>query len=409
MFPVKAKAILPVEKIIIHSVSVRGELGNLTVWVSNDDNISTNANGNGDNNNLYTFRLHQRRWTKLYEKHHKPSRRKYDTLDLSANPIILHPGQVRAIYIHSTLPGDTAIVYDDTDYRLHGGYHRRNVRPTTGPGAGANRSSTVRYEDSCIAVFSGKAHLSNKAFGQTPVWGWGNAWRDRREFVGQINYGTVYKLWNPDRHISFGCKFRKATESMLVLQRRYETPVSMLPDECIYYIMNMCRWDWFEDNPVQMKKQYCRLKRKLREQQRLLQTEAEQHPSISATNNNAVLVDPTLSTGNNDTDDAMMTDADDDDEAEDDEDEAEDDEDDEEEWDEEVDHGYRASTSVFSCRDISSSEDEVDSASDDDSHQNDDGNEDDADDLTTQQTWFRSHFAPSTARVLRSLTRRTNA
>lgn len=25
-----------------------------------------------------------------------------------------------------------------------------------------------------------------------------------------------------------------------------------LPDECIFYILNMCRWDWFEDDAEEM-------------------------------------------------------------------------------------------------------------------------------------------------------------
>ena len=29
--------------------------------------------------------------------------------------------------------------------------------------------------------------------------------------------------------------------------------MSLLPDECIYYILNMCRWDWFNDNGETMR------------------------------------------------------------------------------------------------------------------------------------------------------------
>merc|ERR1712013_617817 len=34
---------------------------------------------------------------------------------------------------------------------------------------------------------------------------------------------------------------------MFMCQRRWESPVSMLPDECLFYILHMCRWDWFDD------------------------------------------------------------------------------------------------------------------------------------------------------------------
>jgi len=102
MFPVKAKAILPIEKVVIRSVSVRGELGPLTVWVSNEDAFANN-NNNGDNGPTHTVGLTPRHWTKVYEKKLAPSRRVYQTLDLSKTPIVLKPGQVRMFYVSTLL------------------------------------------------------------------------------------------------------------------------------------------------------------------------------------------------------------------------------------------------------------------------------------------------------------------
>ena len=82
--------------------------------------------------------------------------------------------------------------------------------------------------------------------------GWGSAWRNHREFVGQLEYGIVYKLWQPERHASFGRNFQDAAHTILACQRRDESPVARLPDECIFYILNMCRWDWFEDDVQEM-------------------------------------------------------------------------------------------------------------------------------------------------------------
>ena len=152
MFPIKAKAILPVEKIVIHSVAVRGQLGALTVWVSNDT-IAPDRNGH------YAFRLSPRHWTKIYDQKHRPSQREYAILDLSAHPLVIQPGQVRVLYIHSTSPGDEAIVYDNT---------ASNV-PLTARGP-------PRFEDPFISIHAGKAHLSPIPFNQSPIWGWGNAW-----------------------------------------------------------------------------------------------------------------------------------------------------------------------------------------------------------------------------------------
>lgn len=212
MFPVKCRDLLPVDHLVIKSVSVRGKLGPLTVWVSKLDAPS-------DNDSEYRFRLSPQYWTKIYEKTHKPSIRTYKELVLDT-PIRLKPGQVKAIYIHSTMRGDEAIVYDNSYYG----------------------TSTKRYEDEKLAIMTGRAHVSTRVFGQNPIWGYGNAWRDRREFVGRLDYGVVYKLWNPQVQPKFGNHFQDGARLLFLCQRRWESPLSMLPDECIFYILNMCRW-----------------------------------------------------------------------------------------------------------------------------------------------------------------------
>lgn len=111
-----------------------------------------------------------------------------------------------------------------------------------------NQQNIKTHDDNFLTVLPGRAHVSTEVFGTRPIWGWGNAWRDHREFVGKISYGVVYKLWNPSEHLSFGKNFRRLTTELLMYQRRWESPFSMLSDDCIFYILNMCRWDWMNDN-----------------------------------------------------------------------------------------------------------------------------------------------------------------
>lgn len=87
--------------------------------------------------------------------------------------------------------------------------------------------------------------------------------------MGQIHYGAVYKLWNPETQIRFGPNFKEAFFNLKLCQTRWESPISRLPDECIFYILNMCRWDWFQDSQATMTTQY----REQKEKQRLLQQE----------------------------------------------------------------------------------------------------------------------------------------
>ena len=86
-------------------------------------------------------------WRKIYEKTHRPSRIGYKELDFSDNPIILRPGQVKGIYIHSTRRGDEAIVYD-------------------------NKAKPKTHDDSFVTILPGRAHVSEKVFGAIPIWGW---------------------------------------------------------------------------------------------------------------------------------------------------------------------------------------------------------------------------------------------
>lgn len=203
----------------------RGDpVGDVTVWVSR---VNSNSNGATPR-----FRMNPAHWERIYNHKNKASMHTYTTLKFE-EPIVLRPGQVRMMYIHSTAPSDEAIVYDNSVF-----------------------NSNSRYTDDFLSIYSGKAHLSPVAFGQVPIWGWGNAWRDRREFVGQLHYGVTFQLWNPEKHTLFGRSFDKGVLAMLLAQRADECQVSRLPDECIYYIMNMCKWDWFDDNGHGLKARY---------------------------------------------------------------------------------------------------------------------------------------------------------
>ena len=77
-------------------------------------------------------------WRKIYENDHPPSYHRQAELRLDI-PLTLKPGQGCGLYIHSTLPGDEAIVYD-------------------------NQRGMVTHEDNFIVVEPGMAHLSSVPF-----------------------------------------------------------------------------------------------------------------------------------------------------------------------------------------------------------------------------------------------------
>mmetsp|Transcript_6415 Transcript_6415/g.12241 ORF Transcript_6415/g.12241 Transcript_6415/m.12241 type:complete len:355 (+) Transcript_6415:531-1595(+) len=162
-------------------------------------------------------------WTRIYAGQHGPSPRTLVPLPLDP-PLKLAPGSKIGLYIHSTLPGDQALVYDN--------YCGRGCV----------------YTDEYVTIHPGHSHVSNRPFGSTSMWGWGSAWRSGRVFVGRMEYGVRYKLWGPRVHSSYGSSFRRSTLALFMLQRRDECVWSTMPDDVIMYVLNMCPWDWFLDS-----------------------------------------------------------------------------------------------------------------------------------------------------------------
>lgn len=300
MFPLECKDALPIERIVVTGISVRGQLGPMTVWTSDDPNETSafnkklkstfkkqcvsstssssthsmttrsrvagrNQNYSNNNNNSHKDREPEKektritanpnQWTKIYSKTLSPSISDYKELDLSDSPIHVKPGQVRGIYIHSSLPGDEAIVYDN--------YHS------------AFDKKSEMAEDSFICLLPAMAHVSIHPFGRRPIWGFGEAWRRDRKFVGRIHYAVVYKLWNPKEHLYFGERFQNLAVNLFACQRRFESPLSRLPDDCIFYILNMCKWDWMGDDSEGMVK-WCEKRKKRSALKRKQQEQAEE-------------------------------------------------------------------------------------------------------------------------------------
>ena len=95
-----------------------------------------------------------------------------------------------------------------------------------------------------LKVLPGYAHLSNRPFGTRGFWG--RPWRANREFVGRVEYGVRWKMWQPnDTHRTFPVGFQKSVMTMIMASRRTESLMYLLQDEIVWFIMNKCSWDWW--------------------------------------------------------------------------------------------------------------------------------------------------------------------
>ena len=205
MFDVSCDTILPVEYVEIQSISVRGELGPLTVWQTP--------------NTFQGKHEEMEEWTKVYDATHPPSREMTElVLD---PPLRLRPGESLGLYVHSALPGDEAIVYD-------------------------NQRNHTTYRDRVFKVLPGLAHLSNRPFGKRGFWG--RPWRTNREFVGKVLYGVRWRMWSPNSHHDFPVGFKEAVMTMLMgCRHRPDSLLYLLQDEIVFFIMNKCMWDCWGD------------------------------------------------------------------------------------------------------------------------------------------------------------------
>ncbi len=82
-------------------------------------------------------------------------------------PVVVSPGDVLGIYVHSAEEGDQGVVYD-------------------------NQRNKTTCCDKFITITSGMADLSDKPFSDVNPWGsYSNSWRKHREFVGRISCVAV--------------------------------------------------------------------------------------------------------------------------------------------------------------------------------------------------------------------------
>jgi len=210
MFDIRAKATLPIEVVHVEEIWVRGNLGPMKVWWTPGG--------------FHHVRKVPEAWTQVYSGVHDAGFEQLTPLQLHT-PIPLQPGQLTGIYIHS--PQSESLVYD-------------------------NRRDYILHEDHFVRILPGMAHMDCRPFGDRTPWGRmgeGVAFRANRTFVGRLKMGAKFMLWNPETHCHFPRAFRDMVLTLLLCASRPECPLSLTNIEVLFWIINMCRWDW-PDNPA---------------------------------------------------------------------------------------------------------------------------------------------------------------
>ena len=203
MFAVEAKRLIPFQFLEIQSVSVRGDMGRVTVY-----------------SRTMMSSLEESDWQPVFGPEDvAPSWTQQTELKLH-KPVRIAPGMQTVLYVHSELPSDTAIVYAD------------------------QRSEEATYEDYAIRIHPGIAHTANVAFAPYNHWG-GVSWRRRREFVGSIRYGSKLLLWTPASHRLFPQSFQRVVRTLLCAHasETCKSDLGRLPKDVLFNIINFLPWD----------------------------------------------------------------------------------------------------------------------------------------------------------------------
>ncbi|CAE8710395.1 unnamed protein product [Polarella glacialis] len=209
MFDVHCKSTLPVDELVVSSVWVRGDLGPMQVFCT----------GGGYSGKLEVPSA----WSCHFQAELPASTHELQELSLDP-PLRLKPGASVGIYVHSSSEGEggapESVVYN-------------------------NQRFNVTHDDPFIRLLPGMAHTGSEPFSRSGFWG--QAWRSHREFVGRLSYGVKWLLWNPEIHSQFPASFRENVRLLLLIHQRPESSFSTLPFEAVLHLLNMCRWDWFQE------------------------------------------------------------------------------------------------------------------------------------------------------------------
>lgn len=116
IFVVEVQDSLPIDFVEIHSISVRGRLGRMSVYSTLQVESTKLLDPNGTfaqkllRNNVGQSRKWKRNFGPTMINNHDPTMMRELVLDV---PIRLGSGMAIAIYVHSEARGDEALVYDD--------------------------------------------------------------------------------------------------------------------------------------------------------------------------------------------------------------------------------------------------------------------------------------------------------
>jgi len=204
--------------LVITSVWVAGMLGRVRVFARpcswkgpNEADVATRTVNTGWGTR---YDIDASLWEQVADETCAPS---WDTCrEVKLNtPLTVLPHHTIGLYVHSALPDDLGIQYQS--------YHRQ------GPFA----------QDDNMALYPGLGFTGMRPFDTRAGW-----YRLNRGLTGQLSYFAVPCRWRLNTHSMFPKAVKATVRTLLLCQRREESPLHSLPAHVIIRILESMHWDW---------------------------------------------------------------------------------------------------------------------------------------------------------------------
>jgi len=210
LFDIKNKSKL--SRIRLLSVSVGGELGEMTVW---------NCDG------MWEGKYMDQDYWRCVARGTFPSSTEKSTEIMFSDPVDLDPGTVAGMYVHSTRPDDLGLYYQSF-----------------------SRTKDLICEDESVAVFAGLGHTSPIPFDTSEGW-----FRGPRGLAGSVRYLEIPTIWSPECHADFPVEFRAAVRALLIChvcgaKRGRKSMLPLVPTELLFHILEFADYKWFNTKPL---------------------------------------------------------------------------------------------------------------------------------------------------------------
>ena len=130
-------------------------------------------------------------------------------------PVRILPHHTRALYVHSNLPDDLGIQYQEY------------------------RGTEVVADDGCVRMLKGLGFTGEVPFDQRRGW-----YRQDRGPAGGLSYTAQPVYWSMAKHASFPVQLQQLVRTMLSVHAQPESTLHVLPQHLLLHILQRLRWDW---------------------------------------------------------------------------------------------------------------------------------------------------------------------